>query len=179
MSLINEKLEPMLATRSHRLLGSSLVNMGKVWGGEQPNVVPGEAHLQIERRYIPGETLKSVMGELDEIVKESNIGFEDYPITYDHMPYSLLVSKTPMDVPEAHPIVQGMLAAGKEVLGEKPEIIGAPFWGDAGVLNDSGVITILFGPGEVKDAHTALENVKLSNVHKAAKMYAALPFLLK
>ena len=163
MSLINEKLEPALKKRTHHSLGSSLVNLGKAWGGEQPNVVPGEAHLQIERRYIPGETLKSVMAELDDIVSECNKGYDGYPITYESMPYSLLVTKTPMDIPAEHPIVQGMLAAGASVLGEKPEIIGAPFWGDAGVLSDAGVTTLLFGPGEVRDAHTANEHVSLED----------------
>jgi acetylornithine deacetylase/succinyl-diaminopimelate desuccinylase family protein len=178
MTLINEKLEPALKKRTHHLLGSSLVNLGKVWGGEQPNVVPGEAHLQIERRYIPGETLKSVMAELDDIVAECNKGYDGYPITYDSMPYSLLVTKTPMDIPVEHPVVQAALSAGKLVLGAKPEIFGAPFWGDAGVLSDAGVTTILFGPGEVSDAHTANEHVSLANVYKAAKIYAAMPFLL-
>ncbi|PKL07184.1 MAG: hypothetical protein CVV53_00755 [Spirochaetae bacterium HGW-Spirochaetae-9] len=178
MTLINEKLEPELKNRKHRLLGSSLVNLGKIWGGEQPNVVPGEAHLQIERRYIPGETLQSVTAELQQIVDICNKGYENYPITFTSMPYSLLVSKTPMDVPADNPIVQAMLAAGKTVLNETMEIVGVPFWGDAGVLNDAGVTTILFGPGEVSDAHTAHERVSLTDVHKAAKMYAALPFLL-
>lgn len=178
MTCINTKLEPSLQARTHRLLGSSLVNLGKVWGGEQPNVVPGDAHLQIERRYIPGETLKSVMSELDDIVAECNKGYDGYPITYESMPYSLLVSKTPMDVPAGHPIVQAMQCAGKAVAGEEPAIIGAPFWGDAGVLSDAGVTTILFGPGEVSDAHTKNEHVSLENVYQAAKMYALLPFFL-
>jgi len=178
MTLINENLEPKLKKRTHKLLGSSLVNLGKAWGGEQPNVVPGEAHLQIERRYIPGETLQSVTAELQEIVDACNQGYENYPITFTSMPYSLLVSKTPMDVPEENQLVQAMLEAGKIVLGEKMEIVGLPFWGDAGVLNDAGVTSILFGPGEVSDAHSAHERVSLTDVYNAAKVYAALPFLL-
>ena len=178
ITLINQKLEPELKKRTHPLLGPSMVNLGKVWGGEQPNVVPGEAHLQIERRYIPGETLESVTEELQELVDECNVGYEDYKITFDSMPYSLLVRKTPMDIPAEHPIVQTMLSAGELVLDKKMEIFGVPFWGDAGVLHDSGVTTILFGPGEVSDAHTANERVNLTNVYKAAKIYAAMPFLL-
>ncbi len=178
MTLINEELEPKLKKRTHPLLGSSLVNLGKVWGGEQPNVVPGDAHLQIERRYIPGETLQSVTAELQQIVDVCNKGYDNYPITFTSMPYSLLVSKTPLDVPAGNPIVQAMLAAGKTVSGEEMEIVGIPFWGDAGVLSDAGVTSILFGPGEVSDAHTARERVSLTDVYNAAKIYAALPFLL-
>ena len=156
------------------------MNLGKAWGGEQPNVVPGDAHLQVERRYIPGETLESVKAELDEAVKKCNEGYEEeYAITYESMPYSLKVSKTPMDIPEGHPIVQGMKKAGMEVLGKEPEIFGVPFWGDAGVLYDAGCDCILFGPGSIKDAHSKCEKVSLSNVYQAAKIYAALPFVLE
>lgn len=180
MTCINEDMEPKLKGRTHPLLGPSLVNLGKAWGGEQPNVVPGDAHLQVERRYIPGETLESVKAELDEAVKKCNDGYgEEYAITYESMPYSLKVSKTPMDIPEGHPIVQGMKKAGMEVLGEEPEIFGVPFWGDAGVLYDAGCDCILFGPGSIKDAHSKCEKVSLSNVYQAAKIYAALPFVLE
>ena len=180
MTCINEELEPKLKERIHPLLGPSLVNLGKAWGGEQPNVVPGDAHLQVERRYIPGETLESVKAELDEAVKKCNEGYEEeYAITYESMPYSLKVSKTPMDIPEGHPIVQGMKKAGMEVLGKEPEIFGVPFWGDAGVLYDAGCDCILFGPGSIKDAHSKCEKVGLSNVYQAAKIYAALPFVLE
>ena len=179
MTCINEELEPKLKERTHPLLGSSLVNLGKAWGGEQPNVVPGDAHLQVERRYIPGETLESVKAELDEAVKKCIKGYDEvFAITYESMPYSLKVSKTPLDIPEGHPIVQGMKKAGREVLGEEPEIFGVPFWGDAGVLYDAGCDCILFGPGSIKDAHSKCEKVSLRNVYQACKIYAVLPFVL-
>lgn len=179
MTCINEDMEPKLKERTHPLLGSSLVNLGKAWGGEQPNVVPGDAHLQVERRYIPGETLESVKAEIDEAIKKCNEGYDkEYKITYESMPYSLKVSKTPMDIPENHPIVQGMKKAGREVQEEELEIFGVPFWGDAGVLYDAGCDCILFGPGSIKDAHSKCEKVSLNNVYQAAKIYAVLPFVL-
>lgn len=179
MSCITDELEPKLNARIHPLLGPSLVNLGKVWGGEQPNVVPGDAHLQIERRYLPGETRATVEAELDEIVAKCNEGYdEEYAITYESMPYSLRTSKTAMHIPDDHPIVQGMKKAGQEVMGEEMEIFGVPFWGDAGVLYDAGVDCILFGPGSIKDAHSKTEKVSLTNVYKAAQIYAVLPFVL-
>ncbi|MGI6071115.1 MAG: M20 family metallopeptidase [Blautia sp.] len=179
MNDITQDLEPKLAARTHPLLGSSLVNLGKVWGGEQPNIVPGEAFLQIERRYIPGETRASVEAELDEIVEKCNAGYDaEYAITYESMPYSLNTSKTPMDIPAGHPIVQGMKEAGRTALGQDLDIIGVPYWGDAGVLYDAGVDCILFGPGSVNDGHSKTEKVNLTNVYNAAKVYAVLPFVL-
>ena len=142
-------------------------------------MVPGEVFVQLERRYLPGETRASVEAELDEIVKMCNRNYEkEYEITYKSMPYSLRTSKTPLDIPKDHPIVRGMEAAGKEVIGDVPEIIGVPFWGDAGVLFDAGVDCILFGPGSIADAHSKNEKVNLTNVYHAAQMYAVLPFVL-
>lgn len=178
MTLISEELEPKLEQRTHPLLGHSLVNLGKIWGGEQPNVVPGDAHLQIERRYIPGETLASVEAELQELCDRCNEGYDpEYAITFESMPYSLLCSKTPLDVPENSPVVQALKEAG-ESIGHKMEIIGVPYWGDAGVLHDAGVECILFGPGRISDAHSATECVSLTDVFEAAKMYAIMPYLL-
>jgi acetylornithine deacetylase/succinyl-diaminopimelate desuccinylase len=177
MSLISEELEPKLAQRTHPLLGQSLVNLGKAWGGEQPNVVPGDAHLQIERRYIPGETLSGLEAELQEIAAACSIGDPAYDITFESMPYSLRCAKTPMALPESHPIVQAAKKSGLE-LGLDMPVMGLPFWGDAGVLYDAGVETILFGPGRISDAHSPTECVSLDDVHTAAKVYARMPFCL-
>jgi acetylornithine deacetylase/succinyl-diaminopimelate desuccinylase len=177
MTLINEELEPKLRARAHPLLGSSLVNLGKVWGGEQPNVVPGDAHLQIERRYIPGETLSEVIAELQELADKLKLDDPQYDITFESMPYSLLCSKTPMHIPDRHPIVQAAKRAGQK-LGKNYDIIGVPYWGDAGVLYDAGVDCILFGPGKIADAHSATECVDLDDVWEAAKVYAMMPFFL-
>jgi acetylornithine deacetylase/succinyl-diaminopimelate desuccinylase-like protein len=44
---------------------------------------------------------------------------------------------------------------------------------DAGVLNQNGVETIMFGPGELRFAHTDQEVVALQEVRDAVKIYAA------
>jgi acetylornithine deacetylase or succinyl-diaminopimelate desuccinylase len=177
MAYIADELEPGLAQRVHPLLGPSLVNMGKAWGGEQPNVVPGEAFLQVERRHIPGETQADLEAEMQRVADACSIGDPAYEITFKSMPYSVRCPKTPMHVPDEHPIVQSAKKAGIE-LGLDLPIIGVPFWGDAGVLFDAGVPCILFGPGRVKDAHSATECVVLEDVYKAAQVYALMPFCL-
>lgn len=179
ISCLNTTLKPVLEKRIHPLLGASKMNYGKVWGGDQPNVVPGEAHLQLERRFLPGETIDTVRAELDEVVRLCNRGYApEYAIRYESMPYSIETPKTAMEVPADHPVVLGMLSAAKEVLGKEPELFGIPFWGDAGILYDAGVSCILFGPGNVEDAHSPEEKVSLENVYLAAKIFAALPYMI-
>jgi acetylornithine deacetylase/succinyl-diaminopimelate desuccinylase len=178
MKLVEEQLKPQLETRKHGKFSPSLVNIGKVWGGEQPNVTPGEAWLQLERRYIPGETLESVTAELQQIVDQCNVYGKEYDITFTSMPYSLRVSKTPFEVPETHPIVQALIAANEKVLGTKPEIGICPGWGDAGVLYDHGVPTVYFGPGSGQFAHSPQEHVPIDELYNAAKVYAIAPFML-
>ncbi len=178
INAIETDLEPKLAERKHPLLGPSLINLGKIWGGEQPNVVPGDTWLQLERRYIPGETRATVEAELDELIKKIDLEDPQFGITYESMPYSLRVSKTPLDIPEEHPIVQATKDAFK-VLDMDSEIMGVPYWGDAGVLNDAGVDCILFGPGRISDAHSPTERVVVDDVVTAAKVYALIPFFLK
>ena len=177
MTYITENVEPELRKRTHPLLGSSLINMGKVWGGEQPNVVPGEAYLQLERRHIPGETQVDLEAEMQRIADACKLDDPAYDITFKSMPYSIRIPKTPMHVPDTHPVVQSAIKAGAKLGFELP-VIGVPFWGDAGVLYDAGVPCILFGPGQIKDAHSANECVLLDDVYKAAKVYALIPFCL-
>jgi acetylornithine deacetylase/succinyl-diaminopimelate desuccinylase-like protein len=44
---------------------------------------------------------------------------------------------------------------------------------DAGFFNRNGVETIMFGPGDLRFAHTDKEAVSLQEVRDAAKIYAA------
>ena len=44
---------------------------------------------------------------------------------------------------------------------------------DAGFLNRHGIETIMFGPGDLRFAHTDQDAVALQEVRDAAKIYAA------
>lgn len=47
-----------------------------------------------------------------------------------------------------------------------------PSWTDGSTLSEMGIETVIFGPGNLKDAHTNSELVRISDVEKAASVLA-------
>ena len=65
------------------------------------------------------------------------------------------------------------LGAAREIAGEKGSPIWFPAALDAGYLNEKGIETVMFGPGDLAFAHTDAEVVPLEQVRQAARIYAA------
>src|SRR5262249_40340631 len=55
--------------------------------------------------------------------------------------------------------------------GRRPEVMGVPFGTDAGPLNAAGLPCIVFGPGDIAQAHTKDEWIDLEQVQLAAEAY--------
>jgi acetylornithine deacetylase len=53
----------------------------------------------------------------------------------------------------------------------RPEVRGVPFGTDAGPLNAGGTPCIVFGPGDIAQAHTHDEWIDLEQVQRAAEAY--------
>lgn len=60
------------------------------------------------------------------------------------------------------------LSRGLSALNIPPRCCHLPSWTDGSTLSDFGIETVIFGPGNLKDAHTSTERVQLSEVEKAA-----------
>ncbi len=70
-------------------------------------------------------------------------------------------------------IAAAVLSAGRVLKGQKGEISYSPAARDAGYLNRRGIETIMFGPGDLRFAHTDEEVVSIQEVRDAARIYAA------
>jgi acetylornithine deacetylase len=56
-------------------------------------------------------------------------------------------------------------------LGLNAEPIGVPFGSDASKLGRKGIPTIIFGPGSIDQAHSAIEYIELQQVVQAFEFY--------
>ena len=64
------------------------------------------------------------------------------------------------------------MRALKDVFGET-EIVDLPYWTEASMLSQAGVNTVVYGPGNLEQAHKPNEYVEIAQLQAAAAIYAA------
>ena len=147
-----------LRKRRHPLLRHATINVGTISGGRQPNIVPDRCAIRIDRRTIPGENDASVKREILQFIRRH--GF----------PATLIDTKQeepapPMETSIRLPLVQELLRGAGQ---KKP--VGVDFFTDAGVLAATGIPSVVFGPGDIAQAHTADEWVAVSQLERGTKL---------
>lgn len=72
-----------------------------------------------------------------------------------------------------HDLPQGIIAAAKSIGAKTPEIIGSPSGADMRLfINQGNTPTVWYGPGELKHAHAADEQIRLADVAECAEVLA-------
>jgi acetylornithine deacetylase/succinyl-diaminopimelate desuccinylase-like protein len=144
-----------LRKKKHPLLGHPTINVGAIRGGQQPNVVPDRCEILIDRRTIPGETARSVIAELEPILARHGGKLENYKAN----------DCLPMETDTRLPLVKQFMALAKQ---RAPA--GVDFFCDAAVLAAAGIPCIVFGPGDIAQAHTSDEWISLKSLEGATAM---------
>ncbi len=161
MARIVEILETIYATqlkkKKHPLLGTGTVNVGKIFGGSQPNIVPDACVIEIDRRTIPGETEKSVLQEIAALLAAKKLAAK--------ISSAKLAPALPLETDLKLPLVQQFLQCVKQV-----QPIGVDYFCDAAVLAAGGIPSVVFGPGDIAQAHTADEWISLAEVERAKNL---------
>lgn len=76
-------------------------------------------------------------------------------------------------VPSDHELPVGLARAAEAVTGRAPALLGEPYGADMRLLvNEGRTPTVIFGPGDVKLAHSADERVPLAEVEACARVLA-------
>ena len=127
---------------------------------------PERCSLAIERRTIPGESVEKATREITDAcvrVKSDHPQF-DASVT-------LNTAQLPSDVPVDAPVVK-RLAGAVEREGIRVSIEGLSAWTDAALLNEAGIPTVCFGPGDISLAHAAEEFVRVDDIEGATRVLA-------
>ena len=146
-----------LRKRAHPLLGHPTINVGSIAGGSQPNIVPDRCRISIDRRTIPGETEARVRREIQSLLRKHKLSAKLLNVRNAPCP--------PLETNSKLPLVKQFLA---NVGQAKP--IGADFFCDAAVLASGGIPSVVFGPGDIAQAHTADEWVSLRQLEQGTRM---------
>jgi acetylornithine deacetylase/succinyl-diaminopimelate desuccinylase-like protein len=138
-----------LRRRKHRLLGTATVNVGKISGGAQPNIVPDRCAIEIDRRTLPGETDDSVRREIAALLAERKLSAT--------ISSAKLAPALPLETDPKLPLVRQFFRS----LGQTRPM-GVDYFCDAAVLSAGGLPSVVFGPGNIAQAHTADEWISLA-----------------
>ena len=152
--LLETEYATALRRRRHPLLRHGTINVGTISGGRQPNIVPDYCAIRIDRRTIPGETDPGVKREILRFIRDRGLTATLLD-TKDDEP------APPMETSARLPLVQQFLKCAGQ---KKPA--GVDFFTDAGVLAAAGIPSVVFGPGDIAQAHTSDEWVAVSQVEK-------------
>jgi acetylornithine deacetylase/succinyl-diaminopimelate desuccinylase family protein len=159
------------ASRPDPIVGPPTLSVGRIEGGQSVNVVPDWCEIEIDRRLIPGETPKGAMDGVRSFVSEC-LG------SLDGLEFGDPWVQMPALVPRAEEWIDPLKEAVRRVRGTKPDVIGVPYGTDAGPLGASGVPCVVFGPGDIAQAHTRDEWVALDQVDQAANAYYQIACVL-
>ncbi len=155
-----------LRRRLHPLLGHATVSVGRIGGGGQPNIVPDRCHIEVDRRTLPGETEAGVCRELGGLLRAQ--GLIAKVSSVKGMPCA------PLETDPELPLVKKFLASMSQ---RRP--VGVHYFCDAAVLAGAGIPSVVFGPGDIAQAHTADEWISLASLEQGRAMLvhflAALP----
>ena len=142
-----------LRRRKHRLLGTGTVNVGKISGGTQPNIVPDDCTIAIDRRTLPGETEISVRREITALLRANKLSAA--------ISSAKLAPALPLETDLRQPLVQQFLRTTQQ---RRPH--GVDYFCDAAVLSAGGIPAVVFGPGDIAQAHTADEWISLAALER-------------
>ena len=169
--VVEEDLIPELNKRKHNLLGSPTINIGLIKGGMNPNTVPDNCVVQIDRRWIPGESPSTIMREFEDILNHLKGSDPEFKAELERMEYLKEIPHGPLETPEDHHIVRALKKSLRK-MGLSPEISGISGWTDAALLSSQAKIpTVVFGPGNLAQAHSDVEFISIDSLLTATKIY--------
>ena len=174
LSKLEKEYLPVLAGRTHPVLGQATLNIGTIKGGDQPSTVADLCVITLDRRCLTSETIEQVYSELQAIIDElheedPNFNAEIRDVfagtTLPHIPFC-----TDRQSPVVKAAEKAVKAAGKEAV-----LKAFPAWTDAGFIQ-AGTPSqcIILGPGEIEVAHSARERISREQLLSAKEIYKAM-----
>lgn len=151
---------------NHPLLGASTTQVTTVQGGAKINIVPARCRCEMDTRFVPGRTLDEWVEDFKGMLAEHlgpETGFEvvnrrDFPF---------------LDTPSDDPLVRNMLAVCNEAVGQQSPA-GVNYFANTGPFSEAGIRSVLFGGGDIAQAHTADEFLELDELERATEIILTL-----
>jgi len=157
-------LDREFATRPAPDWGRASIHASTISGGDQLPVYPAGCTVGVERCLIPGETWQGAEDEIRDMLARARAADPELTATF-----RTIVGRDPIAIERSEPVAEVLLASFESELGRPPVVRGEIGWMDSGILFESGVPCLTFGPIGAGE-HTAIEWVDVASVETCAKV---------
>lgn len=144
-------------------------NVGLISGGSWSSSVMDQLKVELRIGVGLSETTTEAKARFERTLAE---GFADNAWLREHPPRvtwratGFGSGQTPAD----HPLVDYLADAGEVTFGPRPRVAAAPYGCDMSAwVRLAGIPTVLYGPGDIEQAHAADEWVSLSTTAQVAR----------
>jgi len=164
----------VLRTRLSKVEGIThpYLNVGRIEGGSNTNVVPGKVVLKLDRRMIPEEDVHAVEAEVRALIESTVAGLPGIQMEIKR----LLLANSLQPNPGNAPLVAAIQKHGLAVFGEAIPTSGTPLYTDVRLYGAHGVPAVIYGAGPrtvlESNAKRADEHLVLEDLRKATKVIA-------
>jgi len=147
--------------------------VGIVSGGEWASTVldrvAADGRYGVRLGQSPADAAADLRAAIDA-ANASDPFLRDHPATVEIVGGQFGSGRVPAD----HPLPAGLALAVETITGHPPALLGEPYGADMRLfINDGDTPCVIFGPGDVRVAHSADEHVPLDEVETCARVLAA------
>ncbi|HEX4612972.1 MAG TPA: M20 family metallopeptidase [Urbifossiella sp.] len=163
VSAVERYAAHLQARPPHPTLGPRTTAVGRITGGVSPNTVPDVCRIDIDRRLLPGETAEGAAADLEAALRADPAIDFPFTLTQSH------AACPPLD-PERSGELAARLGAAINAVAGRHEVHAVPYGTDASTISGAGIPAVVFGPGDIAQAHTKDEWIDLAQLDPAAEI---------
>ena len=147
------------------------LNVGRIEGGTNTNVVPGKVMFKLDRRMIPEENPQEVEANIRQVIADAAKGFAG-TVEIRRM----LLANALKPLPGNKPLVEAIRTHGQSVFGQDIPAMGTPLYTDVRLYGEAGIPGVIYGAGPrtvlESNAKRADERLELEDLKRATKVVA-------
>lgn len=148
------------------------LNVGRIEGGTNTNVVPGKVVLKLDRRMIPEEDPVEVEASIRGVIADAAATLPGITVEIKR----LLLARSLQPLPGNQLLVDALQKHGEAVFGEPIPTSGTPLYTDVRLYCEQGIPAVIYGAGPrtvfESNAKRADEHLVLDDLRRATKVVA-------
>ncbi|WIT12223.1 M20/M25/M40 family metallo-hydrolase [Paucibacter sediminis] len=148
------------------------LNVGRIEGGTNTNVVPGKVSFKFDRRMIPEEQPEAVEAALREVIAQAAAALPGITVEIKR----LLLARALTPLPGNAALVAALQKHGEALFGEPIPSSGTPLYTDVRLYGEQGIPAAIYGAGPrtvlESNAKRADEHLVLEDLRRATQVVA-------